>query len=68
MTGPLNGVRIVTMGGLGPTPFCGMLLGDLGADVIRVDHTRVLLHELGLDADTIAELVDAGVVAQSRSQ
>jgi alpha-methylacyl-CoA racemase len=37
VTGPLNGVRIVMMGGLGPGPFCGMLLGDLGADVIRVD-------------------------------
>ncbi|MGB9308060.1 MAG: CaiB/BaiF CoA-transferase family protein [Mycobacterium sp.] len=37
MTGPLNGVRIVMMGGLGPAPLCGMLLGDLGADVIRVD-------------------------------
>ena len=30
VTGPLKGVRIVTMGGLGPAPFCGMLLGDLG--------------------------------------
>lgn len=37
VTGPLRGVRIVMMGGLGPAPFCGMLLGDLGADVIRVD-------------------------------
>jgi alpha-methylacyl-CoA racemase len=37
VTGPLQGVRIVMMGGLGPAPFCGMLLGDLGADVIRVD-------------------------------
>ncbi len=37
VTGPLSGVRIVMMGGLGPAPFCGMLLGDLGADVIRVD-------------------------------
>jgi len=37
VTGPLTGVRIVMMGGLGPAPFCGMLLGDLGADVIRVD-------------------------------
>lgn len=35
--GPLLGVRIVMMGGLGPAPFCGMLLGDLGAEVIRVD-------------------------------
>ncbi|HEV7760562.1 MAG TPA: CoA transferase [Acidimicrobiales bacterium] len=38
MTGPLAGVRIVMMGGLGPGPFCGMLLGDLGADVVRVDR------------------------------
>jgi len=37
MTGPLRGVRIVMMGGLGPAPFCGMLLGNLGADVIRID-------------------------------
>jgi alpha-methylacyl-CoA racemase len=38
MTGPLAGIHIVMMGGLGPGPFCGMLLGDLGADVIRVDR------------------------------
>lgn len=37
MTGPLHGVRIIMMGGLGPAPFCGMLLGDLGADIIRID-------------------------------
>jgi alpha-methylacyl-CoA racemase len=37
MTGPLRGVRIIMMGGLGPAPFCGMLLGDLGAEVIRID-------------------------------
>jgi alpha-methylacyl-CoA racemase len=37
MTGPLKGVRIIMMGGLGPAPFCGMLLGDLGAEVIRFD-------------------------------
>ena len=38
MSGPLAGLRIVTMGGLGPGPFCGMLLGGLGADVVRVDR------------------------------
>lgn len=37
MTGPLRGVRVIMMGGLGPAPFCGMLLGDLGAEVIRID-------------------------------
>jgi alpha-methylacyl-CoA racemase len=37
VSGPLHGVRVVSMGGLGPGPFCGMLLGDLGADVVRID-------------------------------
>ena len=38
--GPLNGVRIVEFAGIGPGPFCGMLLSDLGADVIRIDRPR----------------------------
>jgi alpha-methylacyl-CoA racemase len=36
--GPLSGVRVVEFAGLGPGPFCGMLLADLGADVIRIDR------------------------------
>lgn len=36
--GPLAGIRVVELGGLGPGPFCGMLLADLGAEVIRVDR------------------------------
>lgn len=39
MTGPLHGLRIVEMAGIGPGPFCGMLLADLGADVVRIDRT-----------------------------
>ena len=38
MSGPLAGVRVVELGGIGPGPFCGMVLGDLGAEVIRVDR------------------------------
>ena len=34
--GPLAGVRIVEIAGIGPAPFCGMLLADLGADVVVV--------------------------------
>lgn len=37
--GPLNGVKIVEFAGIGPGPFCGMLLSDLGADVIRIDRS-----------------------------
>ncbi len=38
MAGPLSGVRVVELAGLGPGPFAAMLLADLGADVIRVDR------------------------------
>jgi alpha-methylacyl-CoA racemase len=38
VTGPLHGFRVVEMGGIGPTPFAGGLLGDLGADVVRIDR------------------------------
>lgn len=37
--GPLSGVRVVELAGLGPGPFAAMLLADLGADVVRVDRT-----------------------------
>ena len=36
--GPLEGVRVVEFAGLGPGPFCGMLLADLGADVVKVEQ------------------------------
>src|SRR5664279_169159 len=36
--GPLAGVRVLEIAGLGPGPFCAMLLADLGADVVRVDR------------------------------
>jgi alpha-methylacyl-CoA racemase len=36
--GPLVGLKVVEFAGLGPAPFCGMLLSDLGADVIRIDR------------------------------
>jgi alpha-methylacyl-CoA racemase len=36
--GPLNGVRVVEFAGIGPGPFCGMLLSDMGADVLRIDR------------------------------
>lgn len=38
MPGPLAGLKIVEMVGLGPAPFCGMLLADMGAELIRIDR------------------------------
>jgi alpha-methylacyl-CoA racemase len=36
--GPLSGFRIIELAGIGPGPFCGMMLSDMGAEVIRVDR------------------------------
>jgi len=38
MPGPLHGLVVTELAGLGPAPFCGMVLADLGAEVIRVDR------------------------------
>ncbi|MGC4808699.1 CaiB/BaiF CoA transferase family protein [Micromonospora sp. DT233] len=38
MSGPLAGVRVLELAGIGPAPFAAMLLADLGADVVRVDR------------------------------
>ena len=36
--GPLTGLKIIELAGIGPGPFCGMMLSDMGADVIRIDR------------------------------
>lgn len=36
--GPLAGLRVIEFAGLGPAPFCTMLLADMGADVLRIDR------------------------------
>ncbi|NDJ89704.1 CaiB/BaiF CoA transferase family protein [Mycolicibacter kumamotonensis] len=38
MPGPLNGLRVVELAGIGPGPHAAMILGDLGADVVRVER------------------------------
>lgn len=38
MAGPLDGLRVVEMAGIGPGPFCGMMLADLGADVVCIER------------------------------
>lgn len=53
--GPLAGCRVVEMAGIGPAPFCGMLLADLGAEVIRIDRTGK--SGLGVDFPTRYDLL-----------
>lgn len=54
--GALDGVRIVEMAGIGPAPFCGMLLADMGADVLRVD--RLTASDLGVATPTKLDLLN----------
>jgi alpha-methylacyl-CoA racemase len=53
--GPLAGCRVVEMAGIGPAPFCGMILADLGAEVIRIDRTGK--SGLGVDFPTRYDLL-----------
>jgi alpha-methylacyl-CoA racemase len=48
MSGPLHGVRVLELPAIGPVPFAGMLLADLGADVVRVDRPARSPGELDL--------------------
>lgn len=41
MPGPLHGIRVIEMVGLGPNPFAAMMLADMGATVVRIDRKAV---------------------------
>ncbi|HEX2737006.1 MAG TPA: CoA transferase, partial [Acidimicrobiia bacterium] len=47
--GPLSGVKIVEIAGIGPGPFAAMMLSDMGADVLRVDRAQ----QVGTDFSAI---------------
>jgi alpha-methylacyl-CoA racemase len=40
--GALDGLKVVEVAGLGPGPFCAMVLADMGADVLRVDRASAV--------------------------
>ena len=40
MSGPLTGLKIIEIAGIGPGPFTAMMLADMGADVVRVDRSQ----------------------------
>ena len=45
--GPLQGLKIIELAGIGPGPFCGMMLSDMGADVIRIDRVGAGMRRPG---------------------
>ena len=50
--GPLRDVKILELGGIGPGPFAGMLLSDLGAEVVRIDRSAAAGRMVGTDRVT----------------
>jgi alpha-methylacyl-CoA racemase len=50
-SGPLAGVKVIEIAGIGPGPFCAMLLADLGANVLRIDRKGggTFTSSLGMD-------------------
>ena len=42
MSGPLSGFKIIELTGIGPGPYCGMMLADMGAEVLRVDRASTV--------------------------
>ncbi|MDA0273000.1 MAG: CaiB/BaiF CoA-transferase family protein, partial [Proteobacteria bacterium] len=42
MMGPLRGVKVVELQGIGPGPFCGMMLADMGAEILRIDRSTAV--------------------------
>lgn len=46
MAGPLTGVKVIEIAGLGPAPFCGMMLADMGADVVLIGRKRGAAAEI----------------------
>jgi alpha-methylacyl-CoA racemase len=49
--GPLEGVRVVELAGIGPGQFCAMLLADMGAEVIRVDRAAMVGRDTDRDGN-----------------
>ena len=58
--GPLQGIRVIELQGIGPGPFCGMMLSDMGAEVIRIDRA-------GNVSDVASDGPPIDVLARGRS-
>ena len=74
MSGPLSGVKVVEIAGIGPGPFAAMMLADMGADVVRVAHPDVYRGRLAAagaeivkgNLDDAASIEKVGLVYPTR--
>jgi alpha-methylacyl-CoA racemase len=57
-SGPLSGLKVVEFAGIGPGPMCGMLLADMGAEVLRLD--RLAPSGLGIERPRELDLLNRG--------
>lgn len=60
MAGPLQGLKVVEMVGLGPGPFCAMMLADMGAEVIRIDRPRAKGSPAKVDQTAANDILGRG--------
>ncbi len=70
-SGPLCGLKVLEFAGIGPAPMCGMLLSDLGADVVRIDrpgatYDRFAIESRGRRALELDLKTEAGVADAQR--
>ena len=52
--GALDGVKVIELAGIGPGPFCGMMLADMGAEVIRIDRAGAVKDSIKFPNDIIS--------------
>ncbi len=53
MSGPLTGLRIIELAGIGPGPFAAMMLADMGAEVVRVERAQAVRTDAGPNPDVL---------------
>jgi alpha-methylacyl-CoA racemase len=53
LTGALSGHRVIELAGIGPAPFAGMMLADMGAEVIRIDRAEPAAEDLNGSTDPL---------------
>jgi alpha-methylacyl-CoA racemase len=58
--GPLAGKRIIEMGGIGPAPVCGMMLADMGAEVILIERKADSVNRTGMLEKANAKIMNRG--------